>query len=83
MHGGDYFDSSPDCCCIGKPRRMRIIRSELTGNGTNGECDVTEPCADLAACTEPVIRDAATACDRSHVLGSGVPGTNWEICTGE
>ncbi len=83
VHGGDYFSTGPDCCCIDRPRRIKLVRTQVTGNGTDGACGITEPCADIAACKEPALRDPLSTCDSSHVLGSGIVGQNWEVCTGE
>jgi hypothetical protein len=59
---------------------FRASASTLTANGTDGDCFVTEACGDVASSSLPVL-DASSACDRSYVLGSGLPGSSWSICS--
>ncbi len=52
----------------------------LTGNGTGGDCGVTETCADVATCGRlPKLK--GSTCEHSYQLESGVPGTPLGICT--
>ena len=53
----------------------------ITGNGTDPDCGTTVACADLATCgTAPHLAGGAT-CDHSYVNGSGIPGSDWNVCT--
>jgi hypothetical protein len=53
----------------------------VTGNGTDPDCGTTVACADLATCgTAPHLAGGAT-CDHSYVNGSGIPGSDWDVCT--
>jgi len=57
-----------------------IKGGSVTGNGTDPDCGTTVACADLATCnTAPHLAGGAT-CDHSYVNGSGIPGSDWDVC---
>jgi hypothetical protein len=57
-----------------------IKAGTVTGNGTDAGCGTTVVCADLATCTTaPHVAGGAT-CDHSYVIGSGIPGSDWDVC---
>jgi len=60
--------------------RFTAISSTLTGSGTDSGCTTTLTCGDVATATPPVL-DASSSCDTSYVLASGVPGSNWSVCS--
>jgi len=59
---------------------VRLKGSTLTGNATDSGCFVTKSCADLASDVPPRL-DVATTCERSYLIASGLPGTNWSVCS--
>lgn len=58
----------------------RIIDSTVTGNATDADCGTLIPCADVAGC-DPIKISGTTICDTSYQVLSGIPGTNWGICS--
>jgi len=60
---------------------VRIVgASDVTGNGTDVDCGIIVACADVSSDSAPAI-GAKVVCGTSYQLGSGVPGTNWGVCT--
>jgi len=52
----------------------------VSGNGTDAGCGTTVACADLGTCgAAPLLAGGAT-CDHSYANGSGIPGTDWDVC---
>jgi len=59
---------------------ISLVRSTVTGNGTDPSCS-TNVCADIATCgTAPRVDDTST-CGHSYVNGSGNPGDSWHVCS--
>ena len=66
----------------GCPRRAHasLKGGTATGNGTDPGCGTTLACADVATCgSAPHLAGGAT-CDHSYANGSGIPGTDWDVC---
>ena len=63
--------------------RFQAAASALTGSGLAPGCFTTQACGDVAALSLPPVLDATSVCDRSYILGSGVPGSSWSICTSD
>ncbi len=60
-----------------------ILKSTVaTGNGTDAGCGTTVACADVASCKLPRLLPGSS-CDRSHVVDSGIPGSDWGVCSGD
>lgn len=60
-----------------------IKAGTVTGNGTAAGCGTSVACADIATCgTAPHVAGGAT-CDHSYVNGSGIPGSDWDVCTAD
>lgn len=58
-----------------------LVRSTVTGNGTNPSCGSTKVCADVATCKKrPRVKPGST-CGTSYQIGSGNPGSDWGACT--
>ena len=57
-----------------------LSRSSVVGSGFSVECGVSTSCADLNTASLPEVK-SASACDTSHVNGSGIPGQSWGVCT--
>ncbi len=58
-----------------------LVRSTVTGNGTAPECGSGPVCADVATCNKrPRVKTGST-CGTSYQIGSGNPGSNWDVCT--
>jgi hypothetical protein len=58
-----------------------VSNSTITGNGTDAECGSGEVCADVATCNfRPRVKIGST-CDTSYKIGSGNPGSDWDVCT--
>jgi len=74
---GILSGDSPIC----EKRGVAVLRdSNVTGNGIDVECGVTIACADVATCMgTPKLKGTAT-CDTSYMVGSGVPGDDWDTC---
>lgn len=58
-----------------------ILRSNVTGNGTDPECGSNKACADVATCKLPPRVHVGSTCDRSYKIGTGHPGDDWNVCT--
>jgi len=54
----------------------------VTGNGTDPGCGTTVACADLMTCKAPHLGPGAS-CDTSYAIDSGVPGTDWDVCSAD
>jgi len=64
--------------------RIRSWASEISGNGLDAVCGMSEVCADVAACTgrrndRPLLH--RTSCANSYELRSGMPGRTCGLCT--
>jgi hypothetical protein len=68
--------------CGGKKVRLSLSHSQLTGNGTDSECGVSLVCADIGSKDEPKV-DSDSVCDVSYELGSGFPGSSWNVCAAD
>lgn len=56
-----------------------LAHSTVTGNGT--ACGANEVCADVATCKKrPRVKKDST-CGTSYQIGSGNPGSDWDVCT--
>jgi hypothetical protein len=53
-----------------------------TGNGTDAGCGTTVACADVLSCKSPRLLPGSS-CDRSYVVDSGIPGTDWDVCASD
>lgn len=73
--GVDVDDGS----CSGKGLAS-IKGGTVTGNGTDSDCGTTVACADLATCKTPPHLAGGATCDHSYVNGSGIPGSDWDVC---
>ena len=53
-----------------------------TGNGTGDGCGMTRSCANLMTCRQPKL-DSTSSCATSYVNGSGLPGSDWNVCAAD
>lgn len=74
---GIYAHGDYDC---DKNASANLVRSTVSGNGTDPECGASLSCADVATCDGPRIR-AGSTCGTSYQLGSGNPGHDWNVCS--
>jgi Right handed beta helix region len=66
--------------CSGSGRAT--LRDATFGdNGHDPVCGVFVTCADIATCDNSPRRIGTLTCESSYVLGSGVPGTTFGICS--
>jgi len=56
--------------------------SDASTNGTSADCGVSLECADLNTTLAPQL-DATSSCGTSHVYGSGIPGSDWNVCSAD
>lgn len=68
--------TAQDCTDAGA---VVVTGTDLTGNGVDLACGVTQPCASVASCDEPKLVDSS--CETSYVVGSGLPGQSWSLCS--
>lgn len=63
--------------------RSKVVVRDATvsGNGMDPVCGDAVTCADLATCGAPPALVGAVSCETSYVLGSGVPGDDFGICS--
>jgi hypothetical protein len=61
--------------------RLVVKGSNVSGNGTAPACGVSAACADLASCSGPPRLSVGASCGTSYVLGSGIPGSAWGVCS--
>ena len=60
---------------------INLKDSNATGNGTHVDCGLTVACADISSRHQlPKLR-GTSVCDSSYVIGSGIPGDTWGVCT--
>ena len=59
-----------------------LKNTAVTGNGTDPGCGTTVACADLMTCKAPRL-GPGSSCDTSYAIGSGVPGTDWDVCSSD
>ena len=64
--------------CNERRRTAAVKNSVVTGNDGGATCGVSETCADLMLCRPPRLKDVT--CDTSYLLGSGVPGSDLDLC---
>lgn len=76
---GDFLYEDP---CPDAPRTVALKNTAVTGNGTGDGCGTTRSCADLMTCRSPKL-DALSSCGTSYVNGSGLPGSDWDVCAAD
>lgn len=59
---------------------LEIRESTITGNAQGPECGDERACADVVSCQLARV-GAASHCETSHRIQSGLPGENWRICS--
>jgi hypothetical protein len=67
---------SSDCSTNGV---VKLKNADVTGNGIDPACGVSERCADVASCRLP--RVIGSTCGTSYMQNSGFPGDDWNVCT--
>jgi len=60
--------------------RVQLDDATFANNDVDPACSITELCVDVDSCREPKTK-APVVCSTSHVGHSGMPGTNWGICS--
>jgi hypothetical protein len=59
-----------------------LKNTTATGNGTDAGCGTTVACADVLSCKLPRLLPGSS-CDRSYVIDSGIPGSDWDVCSSD
>lgn len=59
---------------------LEIRESTIAGNAQGSECGEERACADLVSCQIARL-GAASHCETSYRIQSGLPGQNWRICS--
>jgi hypothetical protein len=76
---GDFLYAEP---CPDSPGTVKLKNTIVTGNGGGDGCGMTRACADLMTCRVPKL-DALSTCGTSYANESGLPGTDWDVCSGD
>jgi hypothetical protein len=66
--------------CDGRSR-VTVRDSTLSASGGDPVCGDAITCADIAMCNGPPRLLGDVSCETSYVLGTGVPGANFGICS--
>lgn len=80
-NGGDGITvGAAPCSALG---RLRLVDATVSDNGVNPECGVSLPCNDVSTCRVAPRLDGASTCGSSYVVGSGLPGDSWGVCSSD
>lgn len=76
---GDFLYEEP---CPDSPKTVQLKNTTATGNGTGDGCGTTRSCADLVTCRKPKL-DALSTCGTNRDAASGIPGSDWDVCSAD